>query len=78
LRQEDGDRPTENSSKPASIGKQVAILLASGFFLSLGSCAGFLIAGARSGPLFAFGFAAGVAIMIGVAAWAIVRRINRG
>lgn len=63
-------------SKPASITKQVVILLFGGLILSVGSCAGFLGAADKSNPIafvFAIGFVAGVVMMLATAVWAVIR-----
>jgi hypothetical protein len=62
--------------KPASITKQVLILLFSGLLLSAGSCAGFLGTANGSNPLafmFAIGFVAGVVMMFCTVVWAVIR-----
>jgi hypothetical protein len=69
----------ENPAKPASITKQVLILLFSGLILSVGSCAGFLGASTGSDPIafvFAIGFVAGVVMMLGTVIWAVIRTLS--
>jgi hypothetical protein len=66
----------ENPTKPRSITKQVLILVFSGLVLSVGSCAGFLNTVSGSNPIsfiFAFGFIAGVVMIIGTIIWAVIR-----
>jgi hypothetical protein len=67
---------TGNPSKPASITRQVLILLFSGLLLSAGSCAGFFGTATGSNPVafvFAVGFAAGVVMMFCAVVWAVIR-----
>jgi hypothetical protein len=69
----------ENPAKPASITKQVLILLFGGLILSAGSCAGFLGTSTGSNPIafvFAIGFATGVVMMFGAVVWAVIRALS--
>jgi hypothetical protein len=63
--------------KQNSIGKQAVILIISGLFLSIGSCAGFLNIGSGSlAVVFGAGFLVGLILVFGALLWVLVHAVT--